>query len=73
MMEYMVTFSESFLQLASVPDSPLTTLHEDKFVNVITVFIAKDATQIKLGLSFDKKQIQLFGSKIKDRFQIYFR
>ena len=34
---------ESFLQLASVPDSLLTTLHEDNFVKVIPVFIAKDA------------------------------
>ena len=55
MMEYMVTFSESFLQLASAPDSPLTTLHEDKFVNVIPVFIAKDAMQINLGFLLIKK------------------
>ena len=41
MMECMVTFSESFLQLASAPNGPLTALHEGKFVNVIPVFIAK--------------------------------
>ena len=65
MMEYIVTFSESFLQWASVPDSPLTALHEYKFVNVITVFIAKDAMQIKLGLFFIKNRNNLLEVKLK--------
>ena len=56
---------ERLLQLASAPDSSLTTLHEDKFVKVFPVFIAKDAMQIKPSLSFDEKQKQLVGSKIK--------
>ena len=59
-------FLESFLQLASTPDSPLTTLqhvlHEDNFVKVIPVFLAKDAMQTKSGLSFDGKQKQLVGN-----------
>ena len=64
MMEYMVTFSESFLQLASAPDSPLTTLDKYKFVNVTTVFITKDTMQIKLGLSFDNNGNNLLEVKL---------
>ena len=51
--------------MASAPDSQLTTLHEDKFVNVIQVLIAKGDMQRKPGLSFDEKQKQLVGSEIK--------
>ena len=51
--------------MASAPDSQLTTLHEDNFVNVIQVLIAKGDMQRKTGLSFDEKQKQLVGSEIK--------
>ena len=52
-------------------DSPLSTLQEDDFVIFIPdlVFIVKDAMQIKPGLSFDEKQKQLIGSKIKINFK----
>ena len=56
---------ESFFQLASAPDSLLTSLHEDNFIKVIPVFIAKDDIQTKPGIAFDEKQKQLVGSKIK--------
>ena len=68
MMKYITAFLKAFYKLAFAPDrtdSPLSTLHE----TFIPVFIAKDAMQRKPGLSFDEKQKQLIGSKIKIDFK----
>lgn len=54
-----VPLLQSFLELASAPDSEIATLYEDSKVKVIPVMLSKDGMQLKPGLLYDSRQGKL--------------